>query len=67
MAQVADEIFRIFALKENENLSNEEKKQMISKIVLKVYENGKYYGSKKAIKLCKDSLTNVENTIENFI
>jgi hypothetical protein len=60
-AQVADEIFRIFALKENQDLSNEAKKDLVARIVIDVYNKGRRSGHNKAVEICKNALKGLEN------
>ena len=59
--QIADEIFRIFALKENQNLSNDEKKNLVEKIIVDVYNEGRRSGHNMAVKICKNALNGLEN------
>lgn len=61
-AQIAHQIFEIFALKENEALSNEQKKDMIKKIVVDVYNKGRRSGHNNAVKICQDALKGLENS-----
>lgn len=60
-AQVADEIFRIFDLKENQVLSKEAKKNLVERIVIDVYNKGRRTGHNKAVEICKNALKGLEN------
>lgn len=60
-AQVVDEIFKIFAFNENQDLSNEVKKDLVAKIVINVYNKGRRSGHNKAVEICKNALKGLEN------
>lgn len=59
--QVADGIFRIFALKENQDLSNEAKKKLVERIIIDVYNKGRRAGHNKAVEICKNALSGLGN------
>jgi hypothetical protein len=57
--KVAQDIIDIFDLKENQGLSNDEKRKMISEIIIDVYTKGYDSGRKNGIKDCITSLTDL--------
>lgn len=60
--QIAEQIFEIFSLKENEELSNEQKKVMIENIIVKVYCKGRISGHNRGVYICQNALKGLENT-----
>lgn len=65
-AYMANKIFEIFALKENQNLTNEQQKNMVEKIIEDVYNKGRRSGHNKAVEICKNALNGLEHANNNL-
>jgi len=62
----AHKIYEIFALKENQSLTNDEQLTLIEKQITEIYNKGKRIGHLKAVALCKSALDAVVNANSNI-
>jgi len=64
--KIAYDIYQIFALKENQNLTNEQQIDEVEKIIISTYKKGQRSGHIKAVDICKKALIGLEEANSNL-